>query len=213
MTEEQVKSPSGRSLAKDAISIRTYCIPEQLPETLSFSKHLMRFQGLKLFSVNKDLIWGVQGTTALNRADAYASMDAQHKGRRVYQIELSYRLKGQPLAGSSVTQEFAKTAGYVHFSRLTSAYRKVLREQMMAWIEVEKDPEIDLLRELDLDDLARNRPMMVHKLMEVEKHLNTVIHTVALSGGASLRVATVRNLPENIIRVHTRFHENIITTV
>ena len=213
MTEKDNKPKTGRSLAKDSISIRTYSIPEQVPDVLSFSKHMMRFQGLKLFSANKDLIWGVQGTTALNRADAYASMDAQHKGRRVYQIELSYKLKGQPLAGTSVTEEFAKVAGYLHFSRLTSAYRKVLREQFMTWLKAEKDPDVDLLQDHDLEDLAKARPMMIHKLMEVERHLNTVIHTVALSGGASLRVATVRNLPENIVRVYTRFHENIVTTV
>lgn len=213
MTDELIKPRLGRSLSKDIIAIRTYAIPATVPESLCFTNHLMRFQGLKLFSVNKDLIWGVQGTTALNRADAYASMDAQHKGRRVYQIELSYKLQGQPLAGTSVTEEFAKASGYLHLSRLTSAYRKLLRDQIMEWLIEEKDSEADILDGYDLEDLAKARPMMVHKLMTVEKHINTVIHTVALSGGASLRIATVRNLPENIVRVQTRFHEAIITTV
>ena len=213
MTDEQTKPRLGRSLSKNTLAIRTYAIPATVPESLCFSNHLMRFQGLKLFSVNKDLIWGVQGTTALNRADSYASMDAQHKARRVYQIELSYKLQGQPLAGTSVTEEFAKAAGYLHFSRLTSAYRKLLRDQMMGWIVEENDPETDILSDYDLEDLAKARPMLVHKLMSIEKYINIVIHTVALSGGASLRVATVRNIPKNIVRVQTRFHETIATTV
>lgn len=213
MTDEKTFVRSGRSQTKDTIAIRTYSIPEKLPEKLVFSNHLMRFEGLRPFEVNKDLIWGVQGTTALNRADAFASMDAQFKGRRVYQIELSYRLQGQPLAGTSVSEEFTKSSGYLHFSRLTSVFRKKIREQMMEWLVAEKDPQVDTLAGYDLEELTEQRPMLVHRLMKEQAYLNTVIHSVVLAGGATLRVATLRNLPANIVRVQTRFYENIETTV
>lgn len=213
MTDDVVKPRTGRSISKNTIAIRTYSIPEGLPQTLTFSEHLMRFQGLKIFSVNKNVIWGVQGTTSLNRADAYASMDAQHKKRRVYQIELSYKLRGLPPAGTSVTENFADESGYLHSTRLTSQYRKVLCLEMLGWLDEDKDPELDVLKDVDFEDLIKARPMLVHQLMELKPHINTVIHSVALPGGASLRIATVRNLPQNILRVHTRFHEEIQTTV
>lgn len=203
----------GRTLSKDLISIRTYVLPEHVPTEISFSKHMLRFEGLKLFSAGQDLIWGVQGTTSLNSADAFASRDAQFLKRRVYQVEMLYKLNGLPPAGTSVTEEFAKSAGYLHFSRLTSAYRTTLKERMLGWLRAERDPQIDELAAMDFEEMVKSRPMMVHKLMAESPHINTVIHSVILTGGVSLRIATVRNKPKNIVRVYTRFHEEIATTV
>lgn len=205
--------PKGRAITKNMISIRTYVLPETVPKSVSFSKHMLRFVGLKPFSAGPDLIWGVQGTTSLNSADAFASRDAQHLGRRLYQVELMYKPKGLPPAGTSVTEAFAKVSGYLHFARLTSDYRHSLRERMLAWLKNEEDPEFKLLSEMDFEEIVKLRPMMVHKLMAVDTHIDTVIHSVMLTGGVSLRIATVRNKPENVVKVFTRFHAEIVTTV
>lgn len=211
--ESTGSSGKGRAVSKDLISIRTYVIPETVPTEIVFSQHMMRFVGLKLFSAGPDLIWGVQGTTSLNSADAYASLDAQHLKRKLYQVELSYRLHGLPPAGTSVTEEFANSAGYLHCSRLTSAFRKSLKDRMLTWLAEDEDAEIDELAALDFEELTKHRPMMIHRLMKESPHINTVIHSVFLTGGVSLRIATLRNIPENIVRVGTRFHEEIKTTV
>lgn len=214
MSEPVEASPvKGRSLSKDQISIRGYVLLEAVPTEISFSKHMVRFEGLKLFSAGPDLVWGVQGTTSVNSADAFASRDAQFLKRRLYQVELVYKLNGLPPAGTSVTEEFAKSAGYLHFSRLTSAYRATLKMSMLAWLKEERDPQIKVLAKMDFEEMVQSRPMMVHRLMAESPHINTIIHSVILSGGATLRIATVRNKPENIVRVYTRFHKEIETTI
>lgn len=200
-------------MLKDMIPLRTYALPETVPQSLKFSNHMVKFIGLKPFSTAKDVLWGVNGTTSLNSADAYASRDAQHLGRRLYQIELMYRLDGLPTAGTSVTEEFSQTAGYLHLSRITSAFRDKLRGRMATWLTDTKDPNRDELMELDFEDLLKERPMFVHHLMTTDKHLKAIIHPVKIAGGVPLRIATVRNLPSNIVRVYTRFHEELVTTI
>lgn len=215
VTSEVTPEPRarGRAVLKDMIPLRTYAIPPTAPESFTFSNHMLKFTGFKPFSAAPDLLWGVHGTTSLNSADAYASRDAQHLQRRLYQIELLYRLDGLPPAGKSVTEEFAKTAGYLHFSRITSAFREKLRGRLLDWLSDMQDPNLQELATLDFEHLVKMRPMFVHYMMSQEQSLNAVIHPVFVSGGVTLRIATVRNLPSNIVRVYTRFHEEIVTTI
>lgn len=202
----------GRAVLKDMIPLRTYALPVALPQGFKFSEHMPKILGFKPFAAAADLLWGVHGTTSLNAADAYASRDSQHLGRRLYQLELLYRLNGIPPAGTSVTEDFAKTAGYLHFSRITSAFREKLRERMMDWLKDTHEPNMDEMADLDFEDLIKHRPMFVHHLMNEDKRIKAIIHPVFLSGGVTLRIATVRNVPANIVRVYTRFHEEILTT-
>lgn len=205
--------PRGRASLKDMIPLRTYVLDEQTPSAIQFSRHMLRFSGLKAFSAGVDLLWGVQGTTSLNKADSFASRDAAHLRKRVYQVELLYRLSGLPPAGSSVTEEFARESGYLHFSRMSSGFRKILRDRMLTWLAEAEDAGRDELSTLDFEDLVKQRPMLVHQLMGEDRHIKAVIHPVLLPGNVSLRIATVRNIPENIEKVYTRFYEEIKTTV
>lgn len=195
------------------IPIRTYVLSATIPTEIQFSRHMLRFSGLKPFFAAPDLIWGVQGTTSLNSADAFASRDAAHMDRRVYQVELNYRLTGLPPAGSSVTEEFAKSCGYIHCSRMAAAFRKVLKERMLTWISEAQDTGLDELKGLEFEELVKVRPMLIHRLMDEDRFLKAMVHPVYLPGGVTLRIATVRNIPENIVSVHTRFYEEIKTTV
>lgn len=203
----------GRAVFKDMIPLRAYAIPESIPEKVRFSAHPIKFLGYKPFAAAPDLVWGVHGTASLNSADAFASRDAQHLKRRLYQIELLYRLDGIPPAGTSVTEAFAQSAGYLHMSRITSAYRDKLKTRMIGWLQAEEDPELEELSDLPFEEMLKSRPMFVHALMTEDQHLKAVIHPVKLAGGVSLRIATVRNLKSHIVRVYTRFHEEIETVV
>jgi hypothetical protein len=203
----------GRGTTKDAIFLRTYALTEQPPTELYFSRHMLRFTGLKLFESQPDLVWGVHGTSSTNNADAFSSRDAQHLGRKLYQIDLMYKLQNPSSPGASVTQESVDNTGYMHISRLAKAYATKLKEMVIGWLEALDDPELPALKGMDFEELIRHRPMMVHKLMGDHAYIDCIIHTVFLAGGVRLRIGTVRNKPANILAVLTRFHDEIQTRV
>jgi hypothetical protein len=203
----------GRAGHKDMIPLRTYAIPETNPTEFKFSNHLIKYAGYMAFQAAPDLLWGAHGTTSLNSADAFASRDAQHLKRRLYQIEMFYRLDGLPPAGTSVTEEFARSVGYLHLGRITSSFRDDLKDRMLDWLKDDSEFEPDYLKDKSLEEMIKLRPMFVHALMSQDKFLKAVIHPVRLAGGVTLRIATVRKLKDNIARVYTRFHDEIVTSV
>lgn len=203
----------GRSSFKDIIPLRTYVIVEKAPQTIQFSRHMLRFSGLKPFETGADLLWGVQGTASLNKADSFASRDAAVVNRRVIQVEILYRVNGLPTAGSQVTEEYAKEFGYMHLSRLSSSFRKITHERMVNWLTSDEDLGVKDLADLDLEDLVRQRPMLIHRLMAEDQHLSVLVHPVLLPGNVSLRIATVRNVPQKIERVYARFYQDIQVTL
>lgn len=203
----------GRSNFKDIIPLRTYVIVEKAPVAIQFSRHMLRFSGLKPFETGADLLWGVQGTASLNKADSYASRDAALANRRVIQVEILYRVSGLPPAGSQVTEEYSKEFGYMHLSRLSSSFRKATQERMIAWLTSAEDLGIKELEDLDLEDLIRQRPMLIHRLMAEDQHISVLVHPVLLPGNVSLRIATVRNDPKKIDRVYARFYQDIRVTI
>lgn len=205
--------PRGRGSFKDIVPLRTYVIVDKTPASIQFSRHMLRFLGLKPFETGADLLWGVQGTASLNKADSFASRDAAHLNRRVIQVEILYRLNGLPAAGSQVTEEYANEFGYMHLSRLASSFRKSTQERMIAWLTEAGDVGIKELMDLELEDLVRQRPMLIHRLMAVDKHLHVLIHPVLLPGNVSLRIATVRNIPEKIDHVQARVYQDIVVTI
>jgi hypothetical protein len=212
VTEENTSASEAGSRGR-VIPIRTYVLKDQTPGTIQFSRHMLRFVGLKPFEAGIDLLWGVQGTASLNKADGFASRDAAHLQRRVFQVELLYRPAAMPLAGASVTEEFAREFGYLHLARLSGKFRKSLRNRVFSWLEAAEDAGLSELADLELEDLVKQRPMLIHRLMAEDTHLSAVIHPVFLPGNVLLRIATVRNTPDKIERVYTRFYQEIVTTV
>lgn len=202
-----------RSSARDLIYARNYRLVEGVPERIQFSRCMVRFLNFEMAKANPDLIWGVQGTTSNRDAERYAAADADFRKLRIYQVDLAYRVPGFQSQESSVTAETAERLGYFHCSRIAAGYRKSLRERMIAWLALDKDPEYGMLASMDFDELIMNRPMLIHRLMAETPSLNVVVHPVYLNGGVTLRIATMRNKPEFIENVFTRFHDEIQTTV
>jgi hypothetical protein len=203
----------GRARSRELIYLRNYKLTEALPTVIEFSACMVRFQGLVLPKINPDLLWGVQGTTSIRDADGFATADAQFRKLRIYQVDMAYRIPGLPTQETSISEEAAARLGYLHTSRATTTYKRALREQMNKWLHADKDPEFSTLAGYEFDELILARPMLIHRLMEEDKRLNVVVHMVALNGGVTLRIATVRKKPEFIEKVYTRFHADIKTTI
>jgi hypothetical protein len=199
--------------SKDIISIRTYHLSATIPKAIQFSKHMPKFQGLVPFLAAPDLLWGVQGTSSLMQSDSWASQDALKSNRKSFQIDLLYRLNANSPTGLSTTQESAAESGYMHFTRIAKDYRTALQNEMLEWLDATHDRDIDALRAMDFEDMIIHRPMLVHQLMTLRPYLNTVIHTVSLNGGKTLKIGVVRNTPAGVVRAETRFYDEIVTTV
>lgn len=199
--------------SKDVISLRTYYLSEGIPTQIVYSNHMPKFEGLVPAAVEPGLLWGVQGTISLMQADACASLDASRLNRKLFQVELSYRLKSGESASTSVTAESAKKTGYLHCTRLAKAYRMQLHEEMLGWLEKARDPEYDVIAAKDFESLLIMRPMLVHRLMSKYKYLKVVIHPVYLPGKVPIRIAVVRHTSNSIVQAETRFHSEIKTLV
>lgn len=209
-----VSAPALRSkkILKSLVPIRTYVLSSVKPAKIQFSRHMLKFDGLESMLAGVDLLWGVQGTSAVNLADALAMRDAQTLQRRVFQVDLVYKLKTPLVFGMPITEELTMNSGYLHFSRLSSAYRKQLHDLVLGWLSNDQDPQIDALSKLDFDSLFKKRPMLVHRMMAQMRYINAVVHPVTLNGGVSLRIATVRNVAGSIASIGTRFYDDIVAT-
>ncbi len=72
--------------------LRTYALARSVPQRLQYDRCMLSFSGLIKEEINPDVIWGVVGTESITRANAYAAIDAQQQGRRLYQIDLWYAI-------------------------------------------------------------------------------------------------------------------------
>lgn len=205
--------PGRPSRARELIYVYNYKLTEDIPKRIEFSRSMVRFLGFNPAKASPDLLWGVQGTTSLRDADRFAAADASFRRLRIFQLELAYRIPDLYTMGTSISEETARRLGYLHCTRATIGYRSDLRIRMHSWLHADKDPEFSTLVGLDFDDLIKKRPMLIHRLMTEDPLINLVVHPVLLSGGVTLRIATLRNKPELIERVTTRFHEEIQTVV
>jgi hypothetical protein len=200
--------------SKDIISIRTYHLADTIPTALQFSKYPLKFEGFLPFAAAPDLLWGVQGTTSLGQADSFASQEAgKLGGKKVFHIDLLYRLKAGSSTALSTTHESAIESGYLHFTRISKDYRTSLQKDMLEWLDAAHDRDIDALKAMDFEDMIICRPMLIHQLMTMQRHINIVIHSVNLNGGVALKIGVVRNTPAGVVRAETRYHEEIVTTV
>jgi len=209
---ETVKPSVRRSKPSGQVVLRTYVIATEKPLQISFSNHMPRFVGLQTFEVNPDLMWGVFGNDSVNRADSYASMDANHLGRKLYQVDLHYRMDEIPSNSLAITREAAERTGYIYFSRLESTYREELRQKFLDQLKQAKDDQYHDLKGEGMDAILRARPMLVHRFMKENPHFIAALHTVSINGGVSLRMATIRRDPGRISKVHVRYHDEIQAT-
>ena len=202
--------------AAAALMIRAYALPESAPKRLQFDQHLLRFNGLSPQERNQDLIWGVCGTEAMGRANAYAAMDAQRAGRRLYQIDLWYRVRRREHEDwmRPLTAEVIRKNGFLQFQRVDADYRDYLRSIFLERLQEIDDPRLEELRlESSLEALVAERPMLVHWLMRMCPWICAVQHTVYIGSGVSLRIATLRRDVGRFLHVSTRYHPEIETVV
>lgn len=190
--------------------VRTYALCSAPPSELYFSKHLPNYLGLDRKSVNSDLIWGVYGTNAMNSADAYASMDAQHTKRNLYQIDLYYKVLIGSGKNTVITEEMAQAGAHYNLDRLEVNFRGKLFKRLCGYLSnKDRAPYLATGSGKSLHDLLRDHPMLIHRFMAEEPSCNALTHTVLINGGISLRMATLRKVPANIDRVHVRYHDEI----
>lgn len=203
MSEATTVSTSGRapSKKKDSILLRGYLLLAQPPQSVKFSECMPKFLGLAPFLAAPDLLWGVQGTSSLNKTDGFASEEALRLNKHAYHIDLQYRL-----------DELQADTGYLHFTRIGKVQRDQIRADMLKWLREDGDRQVGALEDVDFETLVNERPMLIHRLMTEQKHLNAIVHTVCLNGGVPIRIAVVRNIPDRIT-VKTRGHEHIPTIV
>lgn len=199
-----------------AIMVRTYALPKQPPQHLQFDRYLLRYNGLDESKRNPDLIWGVYGTEATARAGAYAALDARRHGRRLYQIDLWYRVKRRAHGDltAPLTAEEIRQNGFLHLQRIDSDYRDHLRSILLERLQEEADAQIEALKlESSLEALLAQRPMLIHWLMKTCRWIMAVQHTVYIGSGVPLRVVTLRRDPSRYLHVGARFHPEIQTIV
>lgn len=214
---ERVGGPDGAPFsAANSLLVRTYALPKEMPQHLQFDQHLMRFDGYDPAQRNPQLIWGVCGTDSMGRASAYAAMDAERAGRRLYQIDLWYgvrrRIRGDWLR--PMTTEETRETGYLHLQRVDADYRNLLRALFLERLAELNDERLaELKLESSLEALVAERPMLIHWLMRVCPWIMAVQHTVRVGGGVALRVGTLRRAPDRYLRAQVRFHPAIATTV
>lgn len=190
--------------------LRTYVLSVQVPESVIYSEHMPRFNGYEPFSSNPDLAWGVQGTNAIASADSYASMDARHLKRKLFLVDLYYQIENMPSASSVISEESAMTSGYFHFDRLEVNFRAKLFKQFLGYLPEDVREEY---KSLTIQDLLRDKPMLVHRFMKDVPECNACLHSVRISGGVMLRIGTVRKDPRFIQRVLVRYHEGVKVTL
>lgn len=227
-----MNAPTGRlrgSGVKNATVIRTYALLAEPPTQLSYSAHPIKFLGYSPFKANPDLVWGVHGTASHSMANTFASLDAKHSHKRLYQIDLLYRVaheegtdpESETMSaglddGLDHKSPIVEVPDFIHFTRLLLPARDLVHKQLLACIDPSDEDDMEEVVKWDFDELLRQRPMLVHELMRRHTEYNIFVHPVKLNGGATLRIATARRTPNDanrVIRVFTRFHDEIPTTL
>jgi len=200
------------ALKKQSIDVllRTYVLSTKVPTDVVYSEHMPRFQGFEPFRANPDLVWGVQGTNSINSADAYASMDARHLRRKVFLLDLHFKIANVTSASSVITEEAALKSGYYHFDRLEFNFRAKLFKVLLGYIEESKQ---EAAKKLTIQDLLREQPMLIHRFMKETPECRACLHSVQINGGVTLRMATVRKNMAFVERVGVRYHDDINVTL
>lgn len=195
------------------VVLRNYVLPQSVPKAVSFGANAIKFSGLISSEVCPGTVWGVYGTDSINRCDGYASQDAQHLKRRLYQVDLVYVLPRMPANSTVLTEEEAKESGYIYFDRLEKGYRERLRDEMLGHLLETSDLEIESLVKENLATLLRRRPMLVHRFMNENPQFKVALYTVDLPGGVQARIGLVRVLPEHVQQVSVRYNPEIVATI
>jgi hypothetical protein len=163
------------------VLLRTYVLAHKKPARIVYSEHMPKFEGFDDTKRNKQLVWGVQGTVALNQTGINLSQRAAIDGRTVFGVDISGQFQESQLYEDIADQlkELERT-GYLHIPRQRRLVREYLQEVISNWLI--RDPDYETLKLLDVDKLLMARPMMVHKLMKEVPALGIVIHQVRLPG-------------------------------
>lgn len=199
-----------------SLMVSAYALLESPPQHLFFGQHLLHFNGFDPGEQNLDLIWGVYGTESMGRAGAYAAMDARRLKRRLYQIDLWYRVTRRlnHSYNSPMSAEEIRRTGFMQLSRIEPDYREHLRAIFLERLHELGDSRLGELRmEPSLEVLTAHRPMLIHWLMRLCPWLYAVQHTVYVGTGIALRIVTMRRDPERYLHVSTRHHPEIVTNV
>lgn len=195
------------------VKIRTYVLTKEIPTEIRYSLNLARFTGMNDSLVNPDLIWGIYGTSSLNSANSYASMDARRLKRKMYQVDLHVPIRMHPPTTRVINRENATESGFFHFERLDMSFRNELLDQMIGYCsEMENVSEESLRIQYPvssmLNDLLRDKPMLIHRFMAENPNARVCIHSVRLGGGLTLKLGTVRRDVEGGW-LEVRHHEGI----
>lgn len=189
--------------------VRTYAICERVARQLRFSEHMIRYQGLDLDNVSDGLIWGVYGTRSLNTADSFASMEAHHSRRLLYQIDLSYIIPAVVGRNTVTNAEQAKAGGFFNYERMEVGFRNEIFQRLIDLLPSQAAKNFREQPDKTIQDLLRSHPMLVHRFMDSEPTCFMFTHRVELAGGAELRMITLRNDPSRIKRIRVRYHDEV----
>ena len=199
--------------ARTALMVRTYALPKQVPEQLQFDSFLLRYIGFDANRRNPDVIWGIFGTDSLSRANVYASKDAEHGGRRLYMMDLWYKIERKP-GGAQCIAEDIRATGFVNIQRLDADYRAYLLSLFLQRLEEENDPELEKLQlERSIEELVAQRPMLIHWFMKNCPWVYAVQHPVYIAQGVMLRIMTLRRDPDRYLSAHVRYNPEIRISV
>lgn len=195
------------------VKIRTYVLTKEIPSEIHFSRNLAKFSGIQDSFLNPDLIWGIYGTSSLNSANTYASMDARRLKSKMYQVDLHMKISMHPPTTRVINRENATQSGFFHFERLDVNFRNEILEQMIGYCAEmdgvsEESLRIQYPASSMLIDLLRDKPMLVHRFMAENPSARACIHSVRLGGGFTLKVGTVRRDIEGSW-LEVRHHEDI----
>ena len=198
---------------KSSAMVRAYALPKDVPTCMRFDACLLHYVGFESAKRNPDLIWGVFGTDSMSRANMYASRDARLDGRRLYMMDLWYKVDRKQGGVQSIAENIRAT-GFINIQRMDADYRGYMLSLFLQRLEEEGDPEWEKLSlERSVDSLVAQRPMLIHWFM---KHCNWVCavqHTVYISPGVMLRIITLRRDPARYMSVHVRYHPEIEASV
>jgi len=199
--------------ARTALMVRTYALAKQVPQQLQFDSFLLRYKGFDARRSNPGVIWGVFGTDSLSRANVYASKDAERGGRRLYMMDLWYKIERKP-GGVQCTAEDIRATGFMNIQRLDADYRSYLLSLFFQRLEEECDPELEKLQmERSIEELVAQRPMLIHWLMKNCSWIHAVQHPVYIAQGVMLRIMTLRRDPKRYLSAHVRYSPEIRISV
>lgn len=184
------------------MKICTYAITKEVPSEIKFSDNLPRFSGMNELFVNPDLIWGFYGTRAIKSANTHASHDAKRLKSNLYPVDFYMKVNINQLTSQIINRETAINSGFFNFERLKLNYKRSIFDEMIGYCVQMDGVSEESLRvkypvSTSLNDLLRDKPMLVHRLMAENSWMKMCIHFVRIDGGNALRIGTVRRDVEN----------------